>query len=273
MRSKQMPFGPSIYSPLSFHIIRTIAFVSSAVAGTILSVFIYHLHKDGYMLPYTFLVLLVSAILSLLTILLTSLIQCTCGLSTQLSTTLNTLLLLLWLTSVALMSWSMSGTILTQCNTSDWGNGTGIAVCRSYKALYAFTVTSMMACIASLWIDIRAQGIQRRYRRGQYGVVMGSEFRLGEDPVGGDIKLAERNYEPGPVPVSMPAAATFDEIPPPSTSQTGQIYSATLERDHAREAQEYYEAASARSRHSAPQGRFGAGAVGRGHGYGHAFPE
>lgn len=56
MRSRQMPFGPSVYSPLPFHIIRTIFFFSSAVVGAILSVFIYHLHKDGYKLPFTFLV-------------------------------------------------------------------------------------------------------------------------------------------------------------------------------------------------------------------------
>jgi hypothetical protein len=163
----------------------------------------------------------------------------------------------------------MSGTILTQCNTSNWGNDTGIAVCRSYKALFAFTVTSLVACIASLWIDLRARGIQRRYRRGQYGVVVGSEPGLGEGPVSEDIKLAERNYEPAPVPVSVPAAATFDEIPPPVPSQSGQLYSATLERDHAREAQEFYEAASARSRHGAPRGRFGAGAGTGADGYGH----
>ncbi|KAJ5825625.1 hypothetical protein N7474_002763 [Penicillium riverlandense] len=260
MRSKQMPFGPSIYSPLPFHLIHTIFFFSSAVVGAILSVFIYHLHKDGYKLPFTFLVLLVSSILSLLVILLTSIIQCICGLSTQLSMTLNTLLLLLWVISVALMSWSMSGTILTQCNTFYWGNDTGIAVCRSYKALLAFTVTSLVACIAVLWIDLRARGIQRRYRHGQYGVVMGSEPGLGEGPVSADVKLAERNYEPAPVPVSVPPAASFDEIPPPLPSQAAQLYSAPLERDHAREAQEFYEAASARSRHSAPRGRFGAGA-------------
>jgi hypothetical protein len=132
-------------------------------------------------------------------------------------------------------------------------------------------MTSLVTCIASLWIDLRARGIQRRYRRGQYGVVMSSEPGLGGDPVSADIKLAERNYEPGPVPVSVPPAATFDEIPPPLPSQTGQLYSATLERDHALEAQEYYEAASARSRHGAR--KFGAGADGYGHGYGHAFSE
>ncbi|CAL5868744.1 uncharacterized protein PFLUO_LOCUS2971 [Penicillium psychrofluorescens] len=181
--------------------------------------------------------------------------------------TLNILLLLLWLVSVALMSWSMSGTLLTQCNTSDWGNDTGIAVCRSYKALFAFIVTSLVACIASLWIDIRARGIQRGYRRGQYGVVVGSEPGLGGDPASADIKLAERNYEPGPVAVSVPPTATFDAVPPPLPPQSGQKYSATLERDHAREAQEYYEAASAGSRHGTRRGKFaaGAGADGFGH--------
>jgi hypothetical protein len=47
---------PSAYPPLPFHLIRFFIFLSSIVVGVILAVFIYHLHADGYKLPYSFLV-------------------------------------------------------------------------------------------------------------------------------------------------------------------------------------------------------------------------
>lgn len=47
---------PSDYPPLPFHTIRFITFLSSLVVAIILAVFIYHLHADGYKLPFAFLV-------------------------------------------------------------------------------------------------------------------------------------------------------------------------------------------------------------------------
>lgn len=51
MRSK-----PSDYPALPFHGIRIANFISSLVVGIILAVFIYHLHADGYKLPFAFLI-------------------------------------------------------------------------------------------------------------------------------------------------------------------------------------------------------------------------
>lgn len=54
MRSKSVK--PSAYPKLPFHGIRFIVFLSSAVTAIILAVFIYHLHADGYKLPFAFLI-------------------------------------------------------------------------------------------------------------------------------------------------------------------------------------------------------------------------
>lgn len=55
MRSKAS-VKPSAYPAIPFHGIRFIAFLSSIVVGIILAVFIYHLHADGYKLPFAFLI-------------------------------------------------------------------------------------------------------------------------------------------------------------------------------------------------------------------------
>lgn len=47
---------PSDYPSLPFHGIRFMSFLSSIVVAIILAIFIYHLHADGYKLPFAFLV-------------------------------------------------------------------------------------------------------------------------------------------------------------------------------------------------------------------------
>lgn len=58
MRSKSVK--PSAYPKLPFHGIRFLIFLSSAVVAIILAVFIYHLHADGYKLPFAFLIVSLS---------------------------------------------------------------------------------------------------------------------------------------------------------------------------------------------------------------------
>ncbi|KAJ5216075.1 uncharacterized protein N7498_002482 [Penicillium cinerascens] len=200
MRSKSVK--PSAYPKLPFHGIRFLIFLSAAVVAIILAVFIYHLHADGYKLPFAFLILLIAALLSILNVVFTSLVNCACGLSTKLSIILNALLLALWLLSLALLSYNMAHTILTSCGTQYWGNKTGISVCRSYKALFTFTVTGTVASIASIWLDFIVR--RRANRLGAYDP-MGSMAAVGEDPA--DVKLADRN--------ESVSSVKYDAVPPP----------------------------------------------------------
>lgn len=259
---------PSAYPKGPVHLIRLLIFLSSIVIGVILAVFIYHLHADGYKLPFAFLIvrtnkylqdtntktnklkfkLLVSAILSILNVLLASLLNCACGLSTKLSVMLNTLLLLLWLLALALLSYSLAHTVFTACNTTYWANKTGIAVCRSYKALFAFTLTATVSQVAALWLDLVVR--RRQTRLGAYDPMGSTPGMLGEGPM--DVKLADR----GSVSVSN-TTADYESVPPPMLgAQQQQPYTRTLEYGHAGEAAQYYEAAPARSRRGPPTVRY-----------------
>lgn len=86
----------------------------------------------------------------------------------------------------------MSGTILTQCTTEYWATATGISVCRSYKALFAFTVLGAVSYIAAIWLDVVVR--RRQTRLGAYGP-MGTSATAGEDPW--DVKLVERRDSVG----------------------------------------------------------------------------
>lgn len=155
---------------------------------------------------------------------------------------LNTLLLLLWLLALALLSYNMAHTILASCNTTYWGNKTGISVCRSYKALFSFTVTGTASMIAALWLDVIVR--RRANRLGAYDP-MGSVAAVGEDPA--DVKLHNRNQSVSSV--------AYDAVPP-MTGAHGAPYNHTLEYGHAGEAAQYYDSAPARSRRE-PRVRFG----------------
>ncbi|KAF7719666.1 Uncharacterized protein PECH_004166 [Penicillium ucsense] len=178
---------PSDYPPLPFHGIRSIIFLSSLVVAIILAIFIYHLRADGFKLPYVYLVLLLSSVLSLITITTTALVNCTCRLSPKLSLFTNILPLIIWLVALGLLAYSMSGTILTACTTEYWATATGISVCRTYKALFAFTVLSTLGHLLAIVLDVVVR--RRQTRLGAYDP-MASTAALGEDPW--DVKLAER---------------------------------------------------------------------------------
>ncbi|KAI2794481.1 hypothetical protein POX_a01080 [Penicillium oxalicum] len=193
---------PSDYPSLPFHGIRSIIFLSSLVVAIILATFTYHLHADGYKLPFAFLILLLATVLSLLTIITTALVNCTCRLSPKLSLFTNILPLIIWLLALAILSYSMSGTILTACTTEYWATATGISVCRTYKTLFAFTVLSTVGHIAAIWLDVVVR--RRQTRLGAYDP-MASTATVGEDPW--DVKLVERR--------DSAVGGQYDGVPPP----------------------------------------------------------
>jgi hypothetical protein len=81
----------------------------------------------------------------------------------------------------------MSGTILTKCTTEYWATSTALTVCRTYKALFAFTILGVVSYIAAIWLDVVVR--RRQTRLGAYNA-MGSSAAVGEDPW--DVKLVER---------------------------------------------------------------------------------
>ncbi|KAL5339425.1 hypothetical protein BJX70DRAFT_397627 [Aspergillus crustosus] len=164
MRRKSVK--PSEYPALPFHLIRFITFVSSLVVGIVLAVFAYNLHNADHKLPWAFLIQIIAAFLSLLNLITTTFLHCCHGLSPRLSLITNTIVFIFWAVSLVLLSWSVSNTILTTCNSTYWATSTGITVCRIFKALFTFTIIGTAALIASIALDIFAY--RRHTRLGEY---------------------------------------------------------------------------------------------------------
>ncbi|KAI9926842.1 hypothetical protein ASPWEDRAFT_715572 [Aspergillus wentii DTO 134E9] len=192
MRSKSINVKPSLYPALPFHIIRAVSFIATLIVGIILAVFIYHLHTASHKLPWTFLVLVITAGLSLLNLVFTTIIHCCYGLSPRLSLTFNGICLFLWLLSLGLLSWSMYQTILTTCTATYWATSTGITVCKIYKVLFSFTAIAVASHIAACVLDIVVRN--RQTRLGEYDP-------MASNPMLGEVKLQDRS---APLPAGPP---------------------------------------------------------------------
>ncbi|KAL4932800.1 uncharacterized protein BDV17DRAFT_175838 [Aspergillus undulatus] len=164
MRRKSVK--PSEYPALPFHLIRFILLISSLLVAIVLAVFAYNLHSADQKFPWAFLVLIIAAFLSLLNLILTTTLHCCYGLSPRFSLITNSTVFVIWAVALILLAWSVSHTILTSCNATYWATSTGIRVCHTFKALFAFTIIGAAALIASIALDIIAY--RRSTRLGEY---------------------------------------------------------------------------------------------------------
>ncbi|KAE8351639.1 hypothetical protein BDV28DRAFT_136660 [Aspergillus coremiiformis] len=248
------PVKPSEYPLIPFHAIRALGTISTLVVGIILAVFISNLHQGGFKLPWPFLILLISVVLSLLNYVLTTVTHCFYGLSPRLSLISNAICFLLWLISLGLLCWSMSQTITTTCNATYWATSTGITVCRFYKTLFAFTVLGCIAYLAAIALDVI---VRRRQNH-----PLGEYDPMASNPALNDYKMHDRNSS-----VVSEGASPYpglDEMHPAyrSNRQTDDAYrdnpdpghysaqpispsvysvSSPLEQRHGGEAQVYYQ--------------------------------
>ncbi len=55
MNRSRISKQPSHYPPLPFHLLRLGQLLSSLIAASVLSFFVHHLEKEGYYIPWTFL--------------------------------------------------------------------------------------------------------------------------------------------------------------------------------------------------------------------------
>lgn len=198
MRRKSVK--PSEYPALPFHIIRFTVFVSSLIVAIILAVFAYNLHSADQKFPWAFLILIIAAFLSLLNIILTTLIHCCYGLSPRLSLVTNSIVLVVWAVAFILLAWALSHTILTTCNATYWATSTGISVCRTFKALFAFTIIGAFGLIASIILDVIAY--RRQTRLGEYDPMALEGHGLAE------YKTGTHNRDPSTLSDSFPHSNT-----------------------------------------------------------------
>ncbi|KAK2761760.1 hypothetical protein FQN54_001588 [Arachnomyces sp. PD_36] len=131
--------------------------------------FIYHLNRDEFKIPWAFLVLTTASILTLLNLTVTAVFDCCFRLSPLVSLVNNSILLVLWIASISLLSVSMKGTLYHSCSVENWGNDTGMMVCRIYKALFTFTVTGFVSQVLSVGLDFFTR--KAKNRRAAYNVM------------------------------------------------------------------------------------------------------
>lgn len=120
---------------------------------SIMIYFAVNLHAAGFKFPYSFLLILITSVLTLLNLIFTTLLYCRNSLRPTLSLITGTILLILWALSLGFLGYSMRGTLHTTCNTASWGTSTGVMVCRVYKVLFSFIVVALAFTFIHIVID------------------------------------------------------------------------------------------------------------------------
>ncbi|GAB7349378.1 hypothetical protein MBLNU459_g8503t1 [Dothideomycetes sp. NU459] len=165
--------APSGYEKVRvpFHLIRTAQLVSSMIVGAIMLYFIWHLTHDHWATPWTFIVLAAVSLLTIAALSATIVFHFCCGLSPVLNICLNGAAFVLWGMGFGMLSWWMWGTLTHMCDLRNWNDGTGVMVCRIYKALFTFSLLGFVSTICALALDLHI------FRLGQRG---GRHVRLND---------------------------------------------------------------------------------------------
>ncbi|KAF2273614.1 uncharacterized protein EI97DRAFT_147251 [Westerdykella ornata] len=157
---------PTSYPVLIFHIVRSAQLISAVVVASILSYFLWQLHHDNYRLPWTFILLLTVALLTLLFLSATTFLHCFHGLNPLFNIALNSILFVLWALGFSLLTRWTSGTLAHVCNVKTWDDNTGIMICRIYKALFSFSLFGVISSLLALLLDIHVQ--RKTTQRGKF---------------------------------------------------------------------------------------------------------
>ncbi|KAL8634431.1 MAG: hypothetical protein Q9228_007974 [Teloschistes exilis] len=143
MPTAKITQNPSPYNALSFHLLRLAQFVSAAIVTSVVCFFAHYLLVEHYNLPWTFIVLLAAALVTIVTLLASSALYHFRTLSPRHNLILNTALSCLWILGLSFLTWNLGWTLGHRCLLKTWHNEAGIMVCRLYKACTAFTVMGL----------------------------------------------------------------------------------------------------------------------------------
>ncbi|ORY17432.1 hypothetical protein BCR34DRAFT_37955 [Clohesyomyces aquaticus] len=207
---------PTHYPFLPFHILRSAQLVSALVVAGVMGYFLSELHRDHYRYPWTFLLLLTVSLLTILALAATIVLHCCCGLNPILNLVLNSVLSLLWTVGFALLTWWSSGTLSHVCNRKNWDNETGVSICRTYKALFAFSLLGLyvstsavnlkdditdpqtsLSTLLALGLDIRTH--RQSTQRGKYNAMQTMENKRAFDAPDNVVTLDGDEHNPNPV--------------------------------------------------------------------------
>ncbi|KAI9859202.1 MAG: hypothetical protein M1824_003888 [Vezdaea acicularis] len=145
---------PSHYWGMPFHIIRFLQFCPAFVVAIITIFFVFNLQKDHFSVPWTFVILLIASISTVVLIILTTILHFCRSLSPKLNSAFNLALFLLWGFGFGLLAWATHGTLWAGCTLDNWGNDTGVLVCKTYTAQWALALIAFIATLGALVLDI-----------------------------------------------------------------------------------------------------------------------
>jgi len=172
--------APSTYPKIPFHGLRALQLLSSLVVGSIMYYFIYHLSRDHWNIPWTFIFFTSASMITIVSLCTTIVLHCCFGLNPRFNLMLNGALFLLWGAGFGMLSWWASITLFHRCAVENWHDEVGVMVCRIYKALYAFGLLGFVSTLSAFVLDIIV--FKRATRLGKYNMMRDGDIKPGVVP-------------------------------------------------------------------------------------------
>lgn len=163
MATQKNRVKPTAYPFLPFHLARSAQLISSLVVAGIISYFLYELAHNGYRLPWTFMLLLVASLLTIIALAATIFLHIYHGLNPSVNIVVNASLAVAWTVSFAMLARWCSRTVSQVCDMSSWDSDTGVSICRQYKALFSFALLGLLVTLLAVGLDVKVlKGARRR---------------------------------------------------------------------------------------------------------------
>jgi len=159
---------PSPYPRIPFHALRCLQLLSSIVVSGIMAYFMYYLHKEGYTIPWTFIVLFSVSLATIAALTITIILYNFTYLSPAFNLILNGAISFFWALGFGLLSWSVSSSHVLEkhCTGKEWGGVAEAGVCRDYKALWSMAFIGTLSSLGALLLDAHTR--RKTTRRGKY---------------------------------------------------------------------------------------------------------
>ena len=179
---------------------------------------------------------------TLITLFITSVVHCCHVLSPLVNMIVNMVLLLVWVVGLGLLGWNMAGTLGHICSSANWGSADGIMVCRSYKALFAFTVLATAATVGMVFLDIKVR--RKQTSLGRYNQMRDSAMDLKplvKGPYGSGAAVSEHDDRPAWMGADHDPIGHHSRDPSRDTFQQGHESGVYHSRDASRDAFQHEE--------------------------------
>jgi len=155
---------PTHWPTAPFILIKFFQAICCLIVLMIMIFFGYHLRKDGYSIPWQFILITALGALTFLTVFVLGISFCCRALNPLFTLITESILSILWALGAGVLGKGMGGNTIRSCSV--WRTKEGMAVCHLFKTTFAFCILSWFAMICGILLasSVRRKATFHKYQ-------------------------------------------------------------------------------------------------------------